>query len=136
MKRDKEGAQPAGWPKFTGQWVLGSPAVGDIDGDGYLDVVVSTREGYVFAWGSQGRADVQVEWASQFHDPQNTGNHSLTLPLQAGPPDVEEEPSEDGGGKFTGGCCDSRGPGARAAWLLVPLAVVGLSRRRASARVA
>jgi hypothetical protein len=133
---DKEGTQPAGWPKFTGQWVLGSPAVGDIDGDGYLDVVVSTREGYVFAWGSQGRADVQVEWASQFHDPQNTGNHSLTLPLQAGPPDVEEEPSEDGGGKFTGGCCDSRGPGARAAWLLVPLAVVGLSRRRASARVA
>ena len=30
---DKDGDTPAGWPKFTGQWLLGSPAVGDIDGE-------------------------------------------------------------------------------------------------------
>ena len=38
---DGEGNVAPGWPKFTGHWLLGSPAVGDVTGDGYLDVVVS-----------------------------------------------------------------------------------------------
>ena len=47
---------------FHGGWVLGGPALGDIDGDGYRDMVFASREGYVFAWRSDGRADDSGEW--------------------------------------------------------------------------
>jgi hypothetical protein len=59
------GQQPEGWPKFTGNWLATSAAVGDIDGDGLLEVVISTREGQLFAWDTpaptqaSGRSSVQ-----------------------------------------------------------------------------
>jgi hypothetical protein len=118
---DAQGQETVGFPKQTGQWILGSPTVGDINGDGYLDVVVSTREGYVFAWSTAGRADQAVQWAGQFHDAQNTGNYENPLPTQAGPSAV-------GGGAGEGGCCG--GKGSEAAWLALPLGLLGLRRRR------
>jgi len=45
------GGEAEGFPKFTGGWIFSAPAVGDIDGDGSLDLVTVTREGYLFAWG-------------------------------------------------------------------------------------
>ena len=52
-------------PKFTGGWIFTAPAVGDLDGDGRLDVVAVTREGYLFAWevGPRRDAEVAVEQA-------------------------------------------------------------------------
>ena len=44
------GAEGAGWPKFTGGWLFGVPAVGDVDGDGNLEVAALTREGNSFLW--------------------------------------------------------------------------------------
>ena len=46
----KEGGEAAGFPKFTGGWIFSAPAVGDLDGDGRLELVSVTREGYLFAW--------------------------------------------------------------------------------------
>jgi hypothetical protein len=46
----KGGGEAAGFPKFTGGWIFSAPAVGDLDGDGKLDLVTVTREGYLFAW--------------------------------------------------------------------------------------
>ncbi len=51
-----------GWPQHVQQWVDSSPAVGDIDGDGDVEIVVGTgRAGisgggghYVFAWHADG----------------------------------------------------------------------------------
>jgi hypothetical protein len=46
----RSGGEAAGFPKFTGGWIFSAPAVGDLEGDGGLDVVAVTREGYLFAW--------------------------------------------------------------------------------------
>ncbi len=53
-----------GWPQYAREWVDSSPALGDIDGDGELEVVVGTgRDGisagdqagyYVYAWNADG----------------------------------------------------------------------------------
>jgi len=88
-----DGEIPAGWPKFTGQWIMGSPAVGDLDGDGYVEVVVTTRSGKIYAWHTDGHADTDVQWQSFHHDPMNTGNSMTALPAQAGPP-VDPPPEE------------------------------------------
>lgn len=60
------GQEPAGWPKFTGNWLASSAAVGDIDGDSLLEVVISTREGQLFAWDTPAPINVgghtSVQW--------------------------------------------------------------------------
>lgn len=119
---DKDGVQPENWPKFTGGWIMGSPAVGDIDGDGYLDIVLGTREGYLFAWTSQGRADQTVQWQSLHHDPANTGNTATELMAQAGP--------EEGCGRGCGRNKEGVGGGGGVAFVLL-LGLGWLRRRKA-----
>jgi hypothetical protein len=70
-----DGRQPAGWPKFTGGWMTVTPAVGDLDGDGSVEIVAATREGYVFAWSSTGAAAENDEWWTFHHDERATGTH-------------------------------------------------------------
>ena len=82
---DSRGWESPRWPKFTGGWIIAVPDVGDIDGDGRLDVVCSTREGYLFAWGTDGRADQEIQWKGFHHDTRNTGNYHTPLPVQQGP---------------------------------------------------
>ena len=53
--RARPASRPTGWPKFTGGWTQATPAVGDADGDGDLDVSVTTREGWSFLWDTQRR---------------------------------------------------------------------------------
>ena len=80
-----DGSEPSGWPKNSGGWVAATPAVGDLDGDGYLDVVTVTREGWLFAWHGKGRADQKIEWESYHHDPRNSGNYGTALAVRHGP---------------------------------------------------
>ena len=115
---DKDGVEAPGWPKFTGGWMIGSPVVGDIDGDGYLDVVVGNREGWLYAFSTQGSADQAVQWSGMHHDAQNTGNYSHPIPQQQG---FESETET--------GCCKSNGDKS-AALLIIPLALFALRRRQ------
>ncbi len=83
-----EGEEPVGWPKMTGGWVIQSPTVGDLDGDGYYEVTVGTRHGWFYAWRTKGVVErAALEWRSYNHDNHNTGNYNLTIPIYGTRPD-------------------------------------------------
>ncbi|MCA9595345.1 MAG: VCBS repeat-containing protein [Myxococcales bacterium] len=79
---DACGREAEGWPKFTGQWVIATTAVGDVDGDDKLEVVVNSRSGWLYAWHTKGTTDGVITWESFHHDNRNTGN--LDVPLDQG----------------------------------------------------
>lgn len=92
---DFRGEEPEGWPKFTGGWITAAPSVGDMDGDGYLEVAATTREGYLFVWRTDGPADGNIQWSSFAHDQRNTGNYSTPLSQQPGPPVTDDDTIDD-----------------------------------------
>ncbi len=68
------GIEGTNWPKFTGGWIFATPATGDIDADGDLEVAVTTREGYAFMWDTgQPACGGNDEWWTSRHDEWNTG---------------------------------------------------------------
>jgi hypothetical protein len=68
------GHEGHGWPKFTGGWLFGVPAVGDVDGDGRLEVAAWTREGYAFLWDTdRPSCGGNDEWWTFRHDEWSTG---------------------------------------------------------------
>ncbi len=78
---DINGNEPVGWPKFTNGWMVGTSAVGDIDGDGLLEVAAVTREGNLFVWNTLGDECGPILWRRYHHDEWGTGNyHSDTRP--------------------------------------------------------
>jgi subtilase family protein len=68
------GIEGSGWPKFTGGWLFATPAIGDTDGDGKLEVTTMTREGHMFEWDTGNSAcGTNDEWWTSRHDEWNTG---------------------------------------------------------------
>jgi hypothetical protein len=72
---DSLGQAADGFPKFTGGWSVMTPSVGDLDGDGVLDLALATREGNLFVWETAGEACQTVEWPKYQHDLRNTGDY-------------------------------------------------------------
>jgi hypothetical protein len=141
------GREAEGFPKFTNGWIASTAAVGDIDGDPQksLEVVVGTRDGWLFAWKSNGRSDGPVQWESFHHDNANTGNYGTKLdqgstqraakPLEC---PVEETPKEDKFGVDGGCACRAGAPSGSAPVALAPCGVLAAvaalvrGRRRSS----
>jgi len=142
---DACGREAPGFPKFTGQWIIPSVTLGDLDGDGKLEAVTGTRDGWMYAWHTEGREDGVLEWPTHHHDNQNTGNYATPIdfpkatkaskPLDlamckkvdAAPPKPEEASGF--------GCgCDVPGKGTQSAGIVVAIAGLALaaSRRRRS----
>ena len=114
------GREPTGWPKFTGQWIIPTPALGDLDGDGTLEVAVGTRNGWLYAWHTSAKTDTIIEWESYHHDNRNTGN--IETPLDQGAKrraarpletDMCEPPALDPGKLAPSGGCQCAAVGAR-----------------------
>ncbi|MEO8801310.1 MAG: FG-GAP-like repeat-containing protein [Polyangiaceae bacterium] len=105
---DACGDEVKGWPKLTNGWIAASAAIGDINGDHALDVVVPTRDGYLYAWKTKGTDDGVVQWESFHHDNQNTGDYRVKLdqgklesgnaPLVCAVPEEPTNTSYDAGG--------------------------------------
>ncbi len=69
-----DGAEPAGWPKFTNGWMIPIPVAGDVDGDGLLEIATASREGSLYLWDAPGAASAgAVKWQGFRHDRQRTG---------------------------------------------------------------
>ncbi len=114
---DAEGTSAPGWPKRTQGWSTSGVSVGDVDGDGFLEAALTTRQGWIHVWRTQGKADQKGIWPSPRHDPQNTGNVTTPLVAQAGPPAIDDDEKA--------GCCRKDG---QASLLLLP--TIWLARRR------
>jgi hypothetical protein len=81
-----DGRQAPGYPKWTQNWHIATPAIGDLDGDELIDVVANTREGWLWAWKSKGHVGgpegapvPAIQWEGFHHDDHNTGNVSGAL---------------------------------------------------------
>ena len=53
---------------------MASPALGDLDGDGFVEVVAPVREGRVFSWHTDGPLCGNHPWPTFHHDNRRTGN--------------------------------------------------------------
>ena len=67
---DATGKEARGWPKFTGNWIIATPAVSRF-GTGER-VAVTTREGNLFLWRAHGGRAARL-WPRYHHDATNSG---------------------------------------------------------------
>jgi hypothetical protein len=75
------GTMASGFPKWTTGWTLFSPAAGDVLSTGQVDLLTTTREGYLFGWHTDGPASANTEWWRAQHDEWNSGNYeTVTRP--------------------------------------------------------
>ncbi|MFN8643388.1 MAG: hypothetical protein U0802_17645 [Candidatus Binatia bacterium] len=73
-RRRRRRREAPGWPRFTNGWMVQGPAVGDLDGDGRLEVVATTREGHLFAWRTDGDECGAIPWRRWHHDEWSSSN--------------------------------------------------------------
>jgi hypothetical protein len=121
------GAEPKGWPKQTGGWMMASVAVGEFDGDGLFEVAITTRDGWLFVWNTEGKVGSLFEWNGYGHDPHNTNTYGA---MSATPYSPWAKPPDEGGAEAEAdagpptttpkrpGGCDRSGGGARGGWAL------------------
>src|SRR5262249_2747996 len=69
---DADGADAPGWPKFTGGWLIASPAVSQRFGKGQ-SIAVATREGNLYVWKGRGKRKSPPAGPRSHHDARNAG---------------------------------------------------------------
>lgn len=125
---DSRGRPARGFPKFQTGWTLYAPSVGDLDSDGRSEVVALTREGYLMAWRTPGRAEANAEWWSYRHDERNTGRYGV----DTRPPGVLRAPRVEGSTLTFTTPGDDWYAGRATSYLLTPQGGSASSRRAAA----
>ena len=74
---DAGGGEAAGFPKAQPGWIVYAPSAGDLLSDGRTDLVAVSREGYLLAWSTPGRAAGNREWWTARHDEWRTGRYGV-----------------------------------------------------------
>lgn len=64
---------PAGWPKLTGGWTIGTPGMGDWDGDGTAEIAITRRDGKLLVWDTPTHAASVGPWTRFGGGPTNAG---------------------------------------------------------------
>lgn len=72
-----DASTPAGWPKLTGGWVVGTPSAGDWDGDGRAEIALVRRDGVLLVWRTPTPAGRLGDWPRFGADHRNTGHVGL-----------------------------------------------------------
>lgn len=67
-----DGQDPSGWPKLTGGWLVGTPGLGDWDGDGRLELATVRRDGVLQVWRTRATTTAGG-WARFGGNDRNTG---------------------------------------------------------------
>jgi hypothetical protein len=76
---DALGQEAAGFPKFTGGWVVNSPTVGSFGDLAHQVIAAGTREGFLFVWSLPTPACASSgPWPMAHHDLWNTNNLATT----------------------------------------------------------
>jgi len=74
---DAAGLPVPGFPKWTPGWVVFSPTTGDLFSDGRVDLVATTREGYLMVWSTPAPTSANTQWTRWHHDLRNSGNFGV-----------------------------------------------------------
>lgn len=69
---DADGDDAPGYPKLTGGWLVGTPGLGDIDGDGVAEMAVVRRDGVLMVFRTKGQLS-DASWPRFGHDGRNSG---------------------------------------------------------------
>jgi len=73
LSRYADGAEPAGFPVFTGGYITSTPTVGQLSRTGKVAVATATRDGFLFLTDTNGNASANDQWWHFHHDERNTG---------------------------------------------------------------
>ena len=69
------GSEAPRFPKWTTGWTFFAPSCGDLLGNGRVDLVSATREGYLMAWGTGAPSAASDQWPRWHRDDANTGEY-------------------------------------------------------------
>ena len=72
------GAAPAGWPKLTGGWVVGTPSMGDWDGDGRAELATIRRDGQLLVWSTPTDPRRTGDWVAYGANSHNSGRVEIS----------------------------------------------------------